>query len=399
MNNFTRRTFISGSVALGLGGRIRPGFALTEERPLLLHLFANGGWDVASFCDPKINVTQKTNTWAELSSIQNAGVIPYAPVAENTEFFTRHNEKLLVINGVNAKTNVHSAGRLTSLTGRSTNGFPSICSLYAATHGKHLAMPLLVGNSFETGGIIAPTQINGGLIKLLKTPQITDKNYISNAQLKIIERALNNNIQSTHEDPSKSLYLSAVQGEQTHFAKTIEFYQSLTMGSLPESPITDDIKFALSAFAAGASLACDHSIAGFDTHENHDKNMAGPLTQITRAANAAWQFAEQLNIADRLIVIMSSEFGRAPFYNDVAGKDHWPFSSVLIMKKNAPWGNRVLGKTDDDLIGIAQNTYTSLPSGKLLEMGHIHQSLRKYLAINDSLAATYPLEKSVLPIF
>ena len=41
------------------------------------------------------------------------------------------------------------------------------------------------------------------------------------------------------------------------------------------------------------------------------------------------------------------DFGRTNFYNDGNGKDHWPIGSYMIMEKDAPWGNRVVGLTDE----------------------------------------------------
>ena len=173
MNRLTRRKFISTSCMFGLSALIKPDLAIGQiQEPLLfINLFANGGWDVASFCDPKINSGQKINNWAEVENIKQAGNLRYAPVANNAELFNRHFDKMLVLNGINAKTNVHSAGRLTSLTGYNKNGYPGLSALYASTVGLQMPMPLLVGNSFETGGIIAATQINGGLIQVLKSSQ------------------------------------------------------------------------------------------------------------------------------------------------------------------------------------------------------------------------------------
>ena len=45
--------------------------------------------------------------------------------------------------------------------------------------------------------------------------------------------------------------------------------------------------------------------------------------------------------------LSGSDFGRTNSYNAQQGKDHWPFGSFVIMEKNQPWTNRVVGETDD----------------------------------------------------
>ena len=45
-------------------------------------------------------------------------------------------------------------------------------------------------------------------------------------------------------------------------------------------------------------------------------------------------------MADRMVVVIGSDFGRTNFYNSADGKDHWPIGSFIIMEKNQ---RRVVG--------------------------------------------------------
>ena len=60
-----------------------------------------------------------------------------------------------------------------------------------------------------------------------------------------------------------------------------------------------------------------------------------------------WDYAETHGVADRLVVVMGSDFGRTNSYNAAAGKDHWPYGSYVIMEKNQRWTGRVVGETDE----------------------------------------------------
>ena len=55
--------------------------------------------------------------------------------------------------------------------------------------------------------------------------------------------------------------------------------------------------------------------------------------------------AEAHGVAERLFVVIGSDFGRTKFYNSQDGKDDWPISSYVIMEKGQRWTNRAVGET------------------------------------------------------
>ena len=83
---------------------------------------------------------------------------------------------------------------------------------------------------------------------------------------------------------------------------------------------------------------------------DQDPASCGPaLALLANAADALdylWTYAEQLGIADRLLVVVSSDFSRTPYYNSGNGKDHWNIGSYVIMEKNRSFTNRAVGETD-----------------------------------------------------
>ena len=100
-----------------------------------------------------------------------------------------------------------------------------------------------------------------------------------------------------------------------------------------------------------------------------------------------WTLAEEKGLADRITLVIGSDFGRTPYYNSEDGKAHWPIGSVMVMAKNAPWGNRVLGSTDE-----VQNAQPTNPStfvrddtgGTIIYPKHVHKSLRRYLGLENT---------------
>ena len=92
-------------------------------------------------------------------------------------------------------------------------------------------------------------------------------------------------------------------------------------------------------------------------------------------------------MADRLVVVMGSDFGRTISYNAGKGKGHWPIGSYVIMEKNAPFTNQVIGETDEGINAFPINPTTLERDnfdGVIIKPAHVHKALRKYLGIEDS---------------
>jgi uncharacterized protein (DUF1501 family) len=101
-----------------------------------------------------------------------------------------------------------------------------------------------------------------------------------------------------------------------------------------------------------------------------------------------WNYAEELGISDRITLVIGSDFSRTNFYNDGNGKDHWPIGSYMVMEQGAPWGDRVVGLTDELHFAkpIDPETLKESPQGVLMTPSHIHKALQQYLGL-DALAS------------
>ena len=92
-------------------------------------------------------------------------------------------------------------------------------------------------------------------------------------------------------------------------------------------------------------------------------------------------------MADRMIVVMGSDFGRTNKYNSNEGKDHWPIGSFIVMEKNQRWTDRVIGETDELHFASRVNSSTLKrddANGTLIHPRHVHKALRRYLRIETS---------------
>lgn len=405
-----RRRFLKGLGVAGVGlslpltpislWGLNPGF----DGDFLLYVQVSGGWDVTSFCDPKPNVAGEPviNNWAKTSEVKAAGNLRYAPVADNSRFFAEHYRKTLIINGVNVCTNSHGVGCQYTHTGSNVSGTPHLGALYGYEKGQGMAMPVMVGSGrFVSGGLLAPTALGQQAAQLIDPNQVQAKTptlYLPQDDLESI-RALRRMQTENVEDSGRLLprqrkqiqdFYAATFADTRGFDSFGQVHAALQQGAYKTDSHTGSIKFALTAFRSGLGVAADLTIGGFDTHENHDVRCAQKLAELTNAVGAAWHYAEQLDVADRLIVVLSSDFGRTPRYNAGKGKDHWPYGSTVIMKKNASWTNRVIGQSDGGHIGRRINPDTLVPDqvrGIDIEPKHVMHSLRQLLGIAGSATA------------
>ena len=133
------------------------------------------------------------------------------------------------------------------------------------------------------------------------------------------------------------------------------------------------------------------------------------LTQHIRAsqkghANARGELTAlltEIGVAGKVIVLIGSDFGRTPGYNDGNGKDHWSVSSFMAMGPGIV-GNRVVGASTASHKPLTVNPETLAldENGIRITPGHINTALRALAGIdNDILSAHYPLKEGLLPIF
>ena len=68
------------------------------------------------------------------------------------------------------------------------------------------------------------------------------------------------------------------------------------------------------------------------------------------------------SLLDETVVVVMSEMGRTPKYNATGGRDHWPYTSAMIIG-NGIKGGRAIGSYTDNFSGIGfdHRTGTLMP--------------------------------------
>lgn len=421
-----RRDFLYKlSMAAGLGAI--PGLSLSSAfaqtsfaGKLLFCLQLDGGMDVTSFCDPKMNVAgeEEINIWARSDEIRSAGNISYAPFASNQALFDKYYQDMLVINGVDAQTNSHSVGVVHNWSGRNSEGFPSLTALYAASNASQLPLSYLNFGGFgATQEIIRSSRISEiSEIRNILFPNNDQWNpgiqYRRTSDFARIRAA---QIQSAQRLAAESDLIAGNRENRQYFAEALgqvdnlgDFAASIpsddqlqaqrTLSQSMYSNLHQQIQISLLAMKAGVTVAVDLYEGGYDTHQDHDADHTLLLNNLSDAIDYFWTYAEELGLADRVVLVMGSDFGRTPHYNASNGKDHWPIGSYVIMERNVNFTNRVFGETDAGHNAYPVNLVTGVQDyidGVRIHPKHVHKALRQYLGIYDNeYSSTFPFNNT-----
>ena len=408
-----RREFLKNTALFGVAGLTLPTARLYGaveggySGRLLVQLQADGGWDVASYCDPKINQTgeKEITNWSKNNDIQQAGNIPFAPFADNAAFFEKYFQDMLIINGVDMQTNSHDTGIIHNWSGRNSIGYPTLTAMFSAHNAPNQPLSYINFGGFgQTGNLIRFSRLDDvSSLKSLLRPELDGpENTLRNAEdltrIRAAAKArLERQLSNTNLTPRKFRNLKAQQQATTsrsilrelsaYLPKSDEIIADQEVNAETNSSLQRQIQLTVSAFDAGVASASDLFLQGFDTHNNHDTAHEPLLRHLNESIDLLWTLAEKANIADRLTVIIGSDFSRTPHYNEDSGKDHWAVGSVIIMEKNPSWGNQVIGSTDE-----MQNAHKFNPKnmqrddakGTNIYPKHVHKALRRHLGLENT---------------
>ncbi len=417
----SRRNFLKLCSLAGLGLAAPISFSgLTEAKdapdetlgypgPYYIVFNASGGWDTTYLMDPK--GADGINRLYTAGDIQTAGAHRFAPNAKHIEqglsneaFFTKYGAELRVLNGLDLSVNNHTPCERYMATGKLDSlAYPTFAALVAACHGSEAPLAFLTfGNYSATGNLVPMSRVPYlQSLKLLAKADsvegIDQHPYHDPFVSDRIERTLQQQFEARVSDArlprverSQNMLYSA-QVNSRALQRVVPF--------IPESPakerISQQADIALAAFKAGVCISANLSIGQFDSHNNNDVDQMKLIPELLAGIDYTLQKAEELQIRDQLVVIMQSEMGRTPTYNNGNGKDHWSIGSIMFLGPGIA-GNRVLGATDaaQQLVPVHPGTLSLDPSqGIRIRPEHIHHSLRQFAGIDDhAFCKRFPLE-------
>ncbi len=425
-----RRAFLRTLTVLGAGHAlpmtlVPAAFGATPAR-FLVSINADGGWDPTGLIDPKGNALRSdgrgaVNHYAE-SAIKSAGNLRYAAYPDGIEppaitspghldtFFAAHHQRLLVINGVDTQTNGHDSGRRFVWSGRLEEGFPSVAALAAAPYADQPMAFISNGGYDYTASLVASVRTAGAntfIALAFPNSQYADnasrrnEGYMSASAYDRVQAARSARLERLQQ--AETLPRRVAQMDQLETVRDGDLSLSGMLDKLPATVSTGlkgQAEVAAAAFASGLAVSANLNLGGFDTHGNHDQAQTDALTRLLEGIDHLWNEIVRHGLQDKVTVVIGSDFGRTPFYNTGAGKDHWNVTSLMAMGAGIT-GNRVIGETDANFQVRKLNAGTLQPhsSGLIVTPQHIHRALRDFLGVPASFDNLYPINVERLALF
>lgn len=378
------------------------------EGPFYVVLNASGGWDTTYLMDPK--GTGGMNRLYQEGDILTRGNHRYAPTARhktgglsNEDFYAQFGNELLTLNGLDYSVNNHAPGERYMATGKlDSMAYPTFAALVAACQGPSCPLAFLTfGNYSATGNLVAMSRVP--YMQSLRTLANADavsgnerSPYHDRFAQDRIERALEREHQASMQEPRlpraehAENMLFAAQANSQALARVTEHIPR----ELSRERLGQQADIALASFKAGVCVSANLSIGQFDSHANNDRDQMRLIPEFLAGIRYLMQRAEALRIRDKLVVVIQSEMGRTPNYNNGNGKDHWSIGSIMFLGRGIR-GNRVLGGTDERLFHVPVNPRTlaiDRQAGIRVRPEHIHQALRELAGIADhAYSRRFPL--------
>lgn len=392
-----RRTFLGGSLAgtaaLGLSAAA-PGLLLPRQAVAspgspsasdlrFIFVFASGGWDTTRvFADAFDNSSVDMEAGAQRATAGNIDYVGHPDRPGVTGFMEANHHRMVVVNGVLVRAIAHEICTMLAMTGGSTGLDPDWAAILASAERDRFTLPHLVmgGPSFpgELVTSVARTGASGQLEGLLSGDILQHNDAFvyqpgtpfENAIDRFVQRRVAAREQSTHSPMDQAL--AREYADATRAAVGLKAYRYV-MDFSGGGGLSGQAQVAVDALRLGLCRCITLGYAGaggvgWDSHANNDDTQ-GPLFESLFGGLAQLMtLLEQTpgdtggSLADQTVVVVMSEMARTPQLNATLGKDHWPYTSMMLLGPGLA-GDRVIGAYDDNFSGAT----VDLASGDLVD--------------------------------
>ena len=410
-----RRQFIKTATA-GAASLMLPHPAYSEilnlfGGPYFIHLHLGGGWDTSLFCDPHVEINSElkqvafhdklgvTHHYGDLTFNSQKGLEEFG---STQEFMDRYLGNMTIFNGIRCQSNGHATAIKIAARGIYSPLYPNISALYSRSilDQLNLRIPLPymtstsgadknTNNLLSAVGIPTASAFNN-IVNLNALP--ANKTLHSDANQELLEVAFRARLenQASHAsflaENQLLSHLLKINQSLDHFKliqENIEQYPIKTSKGIQQLS-SDEV--VLACMASGATASASLWDGGWDSHSNNFQVQKKRYQQVFHRIDKLIRAAETMGIKDKIILYVSSDFGRTPATKEHnGGRDHWTIGSSFLWSSS--FETKVFGKTNSQLIPEEEWNFTT---------AHLHEELRDILKIDSDLRKRYELSVNSL---
>lgn len=375
MNRLSRRRLLGassgllGASGLGLLGLRGPrALAATGSDLKFIFIVNYGGWDPT-----RVMATEFDNPFVDME--RNAGLsqqgdlqwVSHADRPSVDEFLQTWADQTLFFNGILVPSVAHENCLRISLTGSTAQDRSDWGAILAGNGAADFALPQVIvgGPSYpgEFGSYVTRTG-TGGQLEALLSGNLIDW---SDVEVQRPDWRAEDLMDSYLRRRTAAAADAAAAGRDADLrgalATAVDRSQYL-------KGLLNDVEWSgVSTFAGQAALAMDllelgvsrvatlsYSYYGWDTHALNDTYQSANFNYLFKELTALRQSLALRpgsaggSLGDETVIVVLSEMGRTPQLNSLDGKDHWPYTAMMV---NGPGfkGGRVIGAYDSYYYG------------------------------------------------
>jgi uncharacterized protein (DUF1501 family) len=368
-----------------------------------LFFFASGGWD-ATPLDPKFGSDGASpvdgTDMDPGTTLARAGNLSWSagPDRPNMDlFFQRWGGRVALLRGVNVHSAGHESGTQWMMTGTTTSERPDWPTIIAANGTADYPMPHLVFSGPAYPGPLGAAVVRGG----------------GGSLLRLIDGTMNTRVDAPAPivpTPSDAMMDAALYTRAGRLAAHLDGQGRERMedylGSLERSMELEGRRFeaglgeqargllgqaqmALEVMRLGLTRTAMINIpGGWDTHGGN-QNVGAQLDAFFGALDTLFERMDRTpglaapRLSQEVVVVATSELGRTPRFNGSRGRDHWPYTSMMVAGSGVR-GDAVIGATNDRFISMPTDFATGAPSssGDILGTEHVGCTLLQLAGID-----------------
>ena len=400
--SLTRRHLLAGAA----GGWALAGATPVVPRPKnLVVIVAKGGWDTSYGIDPKPDAPlvegpeldgpgEGVGTVQGLRFASNPARRPHAEA-----FFRDWGHQVTVVQGIWMGSIVHEGCLNRILTGTRAEDRPDVSVIHGQVHGGDRPLGNLdlsgISRPGPFGHIAGRVGFRHQLHMLLDheveypgraadylRATVGDRGAVERYLGRRAEVFAQRRGQTASDQEAVQVFAESVYRAGRLRDEGQPIAQSLTLGTVPA--LSENITLTLSALSRGIcrSVLYEDQQIGWDSHPSNTiqhglwNNLFLRLSQLLEGLN-------RHQLLDDTLVVVTSEMTRTPRRNATGGKDHWPWTSAMVIGGGLQ-GGRELGATDDTGRGLPMNFETGEVdrSGALCRYDHFVAGVLEVLDID-----------------
>lgn len=395
----SRRALLRGGAALAgtsaLLGAPRPARAASAADRKFVFVINYGGWDPLLVFAPLFGYTHVE--MEQNAVLATAGGIDYVDHPERPSvrrFFQAWHERMLVLNGVLVPSVAHPPGQRAVFTGSPHEGtegdWPTLLGAAAADRYV-LPAVVLSGPSFPGphAEVVCRTGANGQLDLLLSGDLAGTLDTPGEAPSRTVESLVERYLSGRAGQAEAAAALARDAELARAFAGSLERAQALKAGrdavvwgetTTWEQQLERTVEILGSGIARCVTMRFQYwdwdTHYGNDTYQtdNYEGLFAG-LHDLMSALDVA-PGTTTATLGEETVLVVLSEMGRTPLHNGSGGRDHWPYTTALIVGPGVT-GDRLVGGHDDNYNGLPLDFATGEVSsgGALVEPPNLGATL------------------------